>query len=498
MIFFRSFDRLIVGPTTMDQLMKRKLDKESIVAFKVSSKRSKTQQKVTKLENLNDNCLIKIFKHFAIKEFVNIVRYNERFLIPARDVFATKYSGNLVDINREVKTAKEAVDLLKYFGSKIQKLEISYYYSSWSKLERRLIDDAIIKYCQTTLVEIKFGFPGCDTMIDLKTPFKNVEKASFSVSQCIPFITDFGYWFPNAETLEIEDMQESRSPTIKNAPKLKNLIVCNISKMFNVYEIVAPAIFLSNPQLTSVSNTVIINRDGYLLEELVKDAKDDWLLPIAVWMDLQLDRRLPQLKSLSLVIPREKKFGLQRGRRHQSGETREKFQFDELTDLLIDFEESTVLKGLPIFTKKLEKLSLLGSRLENNCLQFIRKNNTPNCIKLMGELTSNNLTENLVKLLSTLPNLNELHFPFSLNVKPLHVIALLKKCKHLRKLAVLFEYYKAEDAREKIESAFKAASGMVKSTWKITFAANEAEYDFERYEKRFSYLLVFEKLASEA
>lgn len=482
----------------MDQTMKRKLDKE-VTAAEIFSKKRKTQLNGTKLENLKDDCLIKIFKHLAIKDLVNIVRYNERFLIPARDIFVTKFSSNLVKIYHETKTSSEAVNLLKYFGSEIKRLEINYNYSSCSVAERRLIDLTIIKYCQNTLVEIKFGFTGHETMKDIKTPFENVGKVCFFAADCVPLITDFGHWFPNAETLELEDMYAvSTSSTIKNAPKLKNLIVCNTNKISNLEDSYASAIIVSNPQLTSLSNTVIVNRDDYLLAELVHDAKDDWLYPKTVWLHLQLDRCLPQLKSLSLIIPREKGVGfLKRFRkRHDPSESPDKFQFDELTDLFIDFEESTVLKGLPIFTKNLEKLTLHGSHLDNNCLQFIRNNQTPNCIELLGELKSNNLTENLVKLFSALPHLNELHFQFSCNVKPSHVIALLKKCKHLRKLAVRFEYGSGD--REKIESEFNTASGINKSTWKTTYAANEIKYDFDRYEKTFSHQLIFEKFAPEA
>lgn len=474
----------------MNQTQKRKLDEEAIVAGGLS-KKPKSEQKGPQLKDLKDECLIKIFKHLAIKDLVNIVGYNERFLTPARDVFGTKFSSDIVNITREVKSTSEAVNLLKYFGSEIKKLKINYLNSCYERFEFARIDDAIIKYCQATLVEIKFRFPNRNMMNGLKTPFEKVQKACFSVAECTQLITDFGKWFPNAETLEIKDMQESNSPTVKNAPKLKNLFVCFKSKMSIVHEVVAPAIILSNPQLTTVSNTVIINRDGYIMDCLVKDAADDWIAPKAVWLHLQLDRCLPQLKSLNLVIPREKGVGFKRGR-GPFGEMPDKFQFDELTELLIDFEDSTVLKGMPIFTKKLEKLSLLGSNLDSNCLQLIRNNNTPSYIKMLGDLKSNNLTGNLVKLLSTLPNLKELHFPAPFMFEPRYVIALLKKCKHLHKLAVLFTY-SGSDYREKIESAFNAASGFKKSAWKTTYAENDAEYDFNRYEKRFSYSVTFEK-----
>lgn len=349
------------------------------------------------------------------------------------------------------------------------------------------------------MVEIQIGLANKETLSAIKTPFKNVTKVTFFHGSLCPLLMDIAKWFPNAETLELSNMvtpslKFHEKIKIKMAPMLKHLDVKKTNQRSDAKpDKISEAVIEANPRLKSLSN-----------EYDIVHADDEYVGMFYQYAIIhkRLDRRLPHLESLRLIVYDEKDINFEDHEWDEDDEyldddSRIELRFAQLNDLYIDFYESTALNGLPIFAKKLEKLTLIGSKLGHKCLQFIRNNKTPSYIKLVGKWSSDNIAGKMIQLLSSLPNLNELHFPIQYcSTKPNHVINLLTDCKHLRKLVVLFRY---GSDRQNFETIFNNSTVNKNSQWKATRALGKHESKGSySHNKHMPYHLIFDKVIPKA
>lgn len=471
-----------------------------VVSYTV--KKLKTSKNRTELKDVVDDCLIEIFTHFSIKDLVNIVRYDENFLTAARVAFNSKFSKEFVPVlqcfDEGTKGILWTVDLLENFGHEIKKLSICC--GDKYKQNSKAIDDAIVKNCQKNLLEIRIGGADEQTMSAIETPFEKVTKVSFCYGSLCPLLLDIGKWFPNAETLELRNMisglcyAHEKIPA-KTAPKLKHLDVHKRTDEQYDYDYISEAIIEANPQLQSLSNEYVIERPEYDSDDPEYDFDNEYdaMHYENAIIHAHLDERLPHLESLRLFICDEKEIDF-------IFESPAKLEFKQLKDLYINFYESTALSGLPIYTEQLEKLTLIGSELGDECVEFIRYNKTPSYIKLVGKWSEweyDNVAEQMIELLSSLPNLNELHFPIDYNysdeIDSNNVVSLLKSCKHLRKLVALFDN---EKDREQVTTIIDSTTVRKDSEWKTTQAFVKEEYKGinEYFEKCKPYQLIFDKV----
>ncbi|XP_055326352.1 uncharacterized protein LOC129580197, partial [Sitodiplosis mosellana] len=144
---------------------------------------------ITKLTDVNVDCLEHIFSHFSLTDLLNVASSNKQ-LKPAADlVFASRYGKQSIEINLEFKLVRIfewnqqilwsfCFKLLRCFGHSITKLKIIYGSSQNATLDVK-IDRYVSKYCAKSLVEIELKHCASRTLNDLKKPFSSVESLYF-------------------------------------------------------------------------------------------------------------------------------------------------------------------------------------------------------------------------------------------------------------------------------------------------------------------------------
>lgn len=154
----------------MDRSKKRKATEELTQEV---DKKSKTVKVSLKLHDINDKCLIAIFKYLSMIDLVNIVEYDKRFIEPAKDAFSQKFINSKVSVSNEYESKTEkttfSLNLLNHFGDQITKLKVVY---GKKRKFNKLLESTINAKCHKTLLEINFENADGDTMQKITHPFE--------------------------------------------------------------------------------------------------------------------------------------------------------------------------------------------------------------------------------------------------------------------------------------------------------------------------------------
>lgn len=453
-------------------------------------KKRKTAIKQLEFKDLNEDCLIMIFQHLSIDDLVNMVEYNNYFKTAALIVFKQKFGNDNIDVSVEYNSmTKEAlwcVQLLKYFGSEITQLNVKYYKDDSRQIDDA-IDNAVIKYCHKSLVEIGFINSNSSTMHGIKKPFANVRTVSFEGGFVSETVYNLGKWFPKANTLKFKNMEEPKELFkihIKNAPALEHFEVRFHTRYEYIYDMISQRIILNNPQLKSLYNEYVL--DCYRHDSHFYDDYND----VGIGVDQTfVNLQMPNLESLHLVLPNERRLSGSDTGYDENG----KFHFETLKHLHIEFKDSGVLKGLPISTDNLETLILIGLKhiKGGDCVNFIRDNQNVKSVKIAGSLMNglHSDIDVLCELFPTLPNLSDLEISYDRHFHfypvSFRIDALLERCKLLLKLVV---HCDSKDDSQEMEQQFNNADNVTKSQWKISKDVKKGDYHHNT-----SYNLTFEK-----
>lgn len=162
--------------------------------------------------DLNDDCLIDIFKRLPVRDLCSVAEVNTRFKQDAKYVFSALYKRfhTLVLVLQSAKgryeiTLNEMRSILKNFGSLIIDLDVSK--MSFKSTHNNRILDLIIKYCAGALKELTlewFSIKG-NILQKLRPIFESLEK--LSLDNC--------------------EINNSIGSLLKNCKELKKLKVCN-------------------------------------------------------------------------------------------------------------------------------------------------------------------------------------------------------------------------------------------------------------------------------
>lgn len=150
--------------------------------------------------------------------------------------------------------------MLKYFADDIKKLKVIYH-KQFHRFDKTY-DDLIVAKCHKSLQEIEFKNPDRFAMHGIQKPFEMVKVVSFVGGSICEIISDFGKWFPVAQTLRIiartyETYHDEIK--IKNYPALQHFVILRKSLNSAVYEPVFESIIEKNPQLRSFYNAFEIH-----------------------------------------------------------------------------------------------------------------------------------------------------------------------------------------------------------------------------------------------
>lgn len=173
----------------------------------------------TKITDLNDDCLVKIFGHLNIKNLFNIANTNGWLRPAARDVYKRKFDAVSVDIHScgdsrnnspapgeefgsciKVCGLKATLLYLRLFGSSIDSLEV--HYNASESHRYGYVHKYINDYCADSLVYILFEEMPNMAIAEFQNAFTNVTQ--ITVRDCdYNQRPSFAHWFPNVRRLEL-------------------------------------------------------------------------------------------------------------------------------------------------------------------------------------------------------------------------------------------------------------------------------------------------------
>lgn len=214
---------------------------------------SPTEVQPTKIIDLNDDCLIKIFNHLDLQNLFNVAVANE-FLRPAAAiVYKRKFGVKMVEIYRvhgtrritrasvrnkspdrfaapkewkysiDIRSSRLCFQYIRCFGPSIAHLTIDYN-ESWSKLYDHL-HQYINEYCAESLIEIGFWLKPNRPIEEFVKPFVSVERVNIWYGDFGEQLPKLVEWFPHLHHLELHNAGLDRRFAAVHFQHLKHLCV---------------------------------------------------------------------------------------------------------------------------------------------------------------------------------------------------------------------------------------------------------------------------------
>lgn len=411
---------------------------------KTNRKTMKRKNKVRKwstIENLNDNCLIEIFKDLSLDDLINVSVSSARFKVSSCIVFKKNFAKNVIvdpDKNR-----LRSVVLLKTFGHLIDGLTVIYK-EDYNRFNQEL-DQAIIKYSAESVTEIEFI--KSDKFLfnnQIVRPLAKVTKVTFIrcvVGRCI---FEFNKWFPNAHSLELLEstiVSTSDAMCIEQPfPKLTHLAIIN-PKQHCEYQTTNANIVLLQPLFTNGNTEMAIHLNPQIKSLKLKHnhIQDEFRvhatrfgIEITPAFLHYISDKLPLLTELELLM--DTSIG---------NTTQEVVHFENLEGLKFVVECTSDLRNCLITTGKPAKLTITSEYLNKHCLQFLQKNKMWRKIVFHGNWELFEEYEPVSLLLPQFPILNSVVISVNgmdgcMEGNEREILSLLTKCKSLKKLKVCF------------------------------------------------------------
>lgn len=369
---------------------------------------------VTKLTDLNFDCLTNIFKFLNPTELTNLFLYNQQFFEAVQYVLRTKYKNWTPVITNDPKFGidgkSQTVKLIKAFDNIMGSLKIDYSHSShrydW------MIERAIMRYCRSSKKTVCFEGAGKDIMSNISEPFNAVERVVFTKSELGHLVMNFGKWFPNGDYLGLTKTTRQAEPNIfkNHHPNLKKL--CVIETRMNTNDLIN--FIVANPQLEALTFTCDEgDYDGIkLTEELI----------------LSIKTELKNLKDLHILIPN--------GMDWPFNVWSEKIHFEHLVSLSISNGlDTNIWEHFPITFGRVENLTLNGNVL--NCAMFIEQNRNISSLAINGIINTVEHIFVTTNLLTELPNLEYLQIRNDREITR-YVMDLLIRCEKLKVVVYVY------------------------------------------------------------
>lgn len=205
---------------------KRPNENEDIVPQSPKRNRSASVESVdqqpqpTKIVDLNDDCLDKIFENLDLSSLFNVAVSNECMRIAARIVYRRRFGAKLVNIRIGVPSftrmpseteheiiigdVRTCLQFLRCFGPSIQNLKVNRSY--WNSERCDYIDEYINQYCAETLVTLSFLRNRKFSVENFKKPFVNLESIQIKDADLGDQLPLFVEWFPKLRRLELLDV----------------------------------------------------------------------------------------------------------------------------------------------------------------------------------------------------------------------------------------------------------------------------------------------------
>lgn len=142
---------------------------------------------------MNEDCIYLILNQLDFQEIINVAQSSKKLSILAVDVFKRQFAVekiviNVLDVkkeayrftkNHEIFDYKLALNVLKYVGHVIRKLEMCYHINN--PKNTAVISRFINEYCHESLIEFDFQLVDQSPIYSMTKPFKNVQHVDLTI-----------------------------------------------------------------------------------------------------------------------------------------------------------------------------------------------------------------------------------------------------------------------------------------------------------------------------
>lgn len=208
------------------------------------------EEQSTKIVDLNDDCLRKVFGYLNLESLLNISRTSKWLKPAAADVFKRKYGKREIVINEcddfhpnmsgdayKIRSPKErntnvaiyglkaSLLYLRYFGVSIEKLTIDYYKST--SIRYGFVHQYISRFCRKSLICVSFMRVPSVSIHNFEKPFKNVCSLIVRDSDLGKQLSLCGKWFSKMNRLKLTNVRLTDDFDPMSFQHLRQLCVCS-------------------------------------------------------------------------------------------------------------------------------------------------------------------------------------------------------------------------------------------------------------------------------
>lgn len=210
---------------------------------------SDDEEQKTKIVDLNDDCLVKIFGYLSLESLLNVSLTNKWLKPAAVEVFKRRYGKKEIVINEcddfhpnmsgdayEIRPPKErntnvaiyglkaCLLYLRYFGASIENLTIDYYKST--SIRYGFVHQYINIFCRKRLPCISFMRLPSVSIHNFEKAFNNVRSVIVRDSDLGKQLTACGKWFPKMNRLKLTNVRLADDFDPMSFQHLKHLCIC--------------------------------------------------------------------------------------------------------------------------------------------------------------------------------------------------------------------------------------------------------------------------------
>lgn len=361
---------------------------------------------LTKLTDVNDDCLEHIFLYLSLRDLLSIADSSKSLKTATDMAFARNFGGKkskaLIDsrtfrfeVNGYAVELNNPYRLLRSFGHLIRNLIIHE-----SKIQR--VISYVNEYCSESLTDIAFYKMSRDDFSGLKKSFVNVEVVSFMLCVLNWKSMQMNKCFPNMRTLKFFRVDAQPRCIEVHFPNLKHL---EIKGQLPAPKKIVMNLFTLNPQLSRL----VLNTNYHTT--MIRAARE--YLPYLEQLDIRANR-----KDFT-------DFG------------DETVRFENLKVLTINYDDVMMTK-VPILANCLQEFSwtFFITGLSKHFIDFLTQHSSITKLNMVSSfiaipMLSGEITNRIITALS---KLEEISFQ-RMKISILDAIQLTKNCKSLRKLS---------------------------------------------------------------
>lgn len=166
----------------------------------------------TKVFDLNDDCLEKLFSYLRLRDLGNICMSSTRFPNSAEYVFRTLHADTLIVFDpcaANGRIYKDFLNMLDGFGDHVKRLQVTFYHEQRYRNRNQEILNRIVEKCSKSVIELNLS--NVQNNMNISKPFLHLQKF----------------------TLNDSYFNDSMANFIRMSPKIMSLDFYSVENVFN-------------------------------------------------------------------------------------------------------------------------------------------------------------------------------------------------------------------------------------------------------------------------